>query len=199
MVGSTETVVCSFSKINKYVIFAGLSVYYFETLIIIIFFFLLWDFGLYFWIDDLKSVQWVFSMIDCLTKTLLEHFLIPKEWKSRTRTEHKHEWRIHYATCSTGHILKCIETTSCVFLHPNLNHIIYNYCLSEQKCPLCLSSNSEARGGRIFLNFLHNNLPIRKIVREIRSKNASKSSFSHLLTRLFRMQICMECAKNCEK
>jgi hypothetical protein len=34
------------------------------------------------------------------------------------------------------------------------------YCLSEQNWRLCLSSNSEARGGPIFLKILHNNLAL---------------------------------------
>jgi hypothetical protein len=51
-VGSTESVVCSFSKIIKYVIFAGLSVHFFETGKNISFF-LSRDCELYFWKDDL--------------------------------------------------------------------------------------------------------------------------------------------------
>jgi hypothetical protein len=56
-----------------------------------------------------------------------------------------------------------------LYFFPNLHHIQSNfakygffgkdaYCLSEQIWRLCLSSNSEARGGPISLKFLHNNL-----------------------------------------
>jgi hypothetical protein len=40
----------------------------------------------------------------------------------------------------------------------NQKKIDHHYCLSEQIWRLCLSSNSEARGGPISLKFLHNNL-----------------------------------------